>query len=91
VLLAKHTFCYVQILLDANCHDVLQIIILDPDCSLQCDILSRNILGQDARSRVLRASEPFSLHAVASIDGVDVLCPAAATARLDMLMMLMHH
>jgi hypothetical protein len=37
---------------------------------------------------VLRAGKPFSHHAVATADGVAVLCPAAATARLDMLMML---
>ena len=47
-------FCYVPILLNASCHNGLQIVILDPGWSLERDVLSRNILGQDARSRVLR-------------------------------------
>jgi hypothetical protein len=62
--------------------------ILDPGWILERDRLSRNIPGEDARSRVNTPAKPFNPHAVASVDGVDVLCPASATARLDMLMKL---
>jgi hypothetical protein len=82
------TFYYVDILLEKNCHDGLQNVILDPGWIHEHVRLSRNIIGQDTRSCVLRPAKPFSPHAVASANGVDVLCPTSATALVDILMML---
>jgi hypothetical protein len=56
------TFCYIAILPNANCHDGQQILILESSVAL-----SRNILGQDARSRVLRPTKPFSLQLILSV------------------------
>jgi hypothetical protein len=49
-------FCYAPFSLNADCrvYDGLQIVILDTDWSLGRDKVTRNIFGQDARSRALR-------------------------------------
>jgi hypothetical protein len=50
---------------DRNLDPGCRWVILAPGCRIQRGILSRNILGQDVRSRVLRPAEPFNPHAVA--------------------------
>jgi hypothetical protein len=64
--------CYVQILLDVNCHDGLQIVILDPGWSLERDILSRNILGQDMLGHVHahRPAKPSALMQLPQLMGL---------------------
>ena len=74
-------FCYVPILLNASCHNGLQIVILDPGWSLERDVLSRNILGQDAHSRVLRPCSQLSLSALVQLPQLGSTCFARLQQR----------
>jgi hypothetical protein len=67
-----HFIMYKSYLHDANCQDGLQNVILDPGWILDRDrpSLSRNILGQDARSRVLRPAKPSALMQLRQLIGL---------------------